>query len=146
MINHLAAQLAMRNRLLTVSGLPSAEAWELKRFTPTGAPYIADQFIPATSTLLTVPAQHGLIEETGIYVVQFFGLDGADLSTIRTPADAIVAVFAPETAIATTAGDVVRVRSNPGPFAGQILPMENGYAVCTIRVPWYAHSQNVIAA
>lgn len=147
MIDHAAAHLAMRNLLLAVSSLPAARAFENVAFTPVaGTPYVAEQFVPATSSAVTVPVARALVEETGLYVVQWFGLDGAGISAVRTGVDAVLAAFAPGTSVTSTAGDVIRVRSDTGPRASQILPQPNGFAVCTITIPWYAYSQNIITA
>lgn len=147
MIAHGPAHLALRNRLLTVAGLPTARAFENVAFTPVaGTAYVAEQFVPATNTALTIPTAHALVEETGLYVVQWFGLDGAGISAIRAGADAVLAAFAPGTSVTSTANDVIRVRSDTGPRASQILPQPNGFAVCTITIPWYAYSQNVITS
>lgn len=147
MIARVPAHLALRNRLLTVSGLPASRAWENKAFTPSaGTPYLTDEFAPATSAALSVPVKSAVVEERGLYVVTLYGLANDGISTIGAWADAILAAFAPGTAVTSTANDVIRVRSDVGPFASQIIPMDSGFAVCTIRIPWYAHSQNVIAA
>jgi len=146
-IAHGPAHLALRNRLLSVSGLPAARAWENKSFTPSaGTPYLTDEYAPATSTALSVPVKSAVLEERGLYIVTLYGLPNDGITNIRTWTDAILAAFAPGTAVTSTANDVIHVRSDIGPFAGQIIPMESGFAVCAIRIPWYAHSQNVIAA
>lgn len=146
MIDHEAGHLALRTQLVAISGLPSARAWENKDFTPTaGTPYIADQYVPATHRLLTTMAQGGSAVETGLYVIQWFGLKGSGISAIRTGAAAILAAFAPGSSFATTAGDTIRVRTDTAPVPGQILPLDKGWAVCTTKIPWQAYSHNVVA-
>lgn len=147
MINQKASHLALRARLLTVVGLPSVEAFENKQTVPTaGQPYLAEQFVPATSRMLSFPAAKGTVEETGLYVIQWYGVDDTGISAIRDGVQAILAAFAPGTTITSTAGDVLKVRSDVGPTAGQIVQIDGGWAVCTVKIPWRAWSQNVIAA
>jgi hypothetical protein len=127
--------------------LPAARAWENKNYTATpGAPYIADSYVPATMALISLPASNGVVEETGLYVVQWFGLADSGIGAIRAGVQAILAAFAPGTSITSTTGDVLRVRTDVGPTAGQIIPMDNGWSVVTVRIPWRARSQNAIAA
>lgn len=147
MIDHLAAHLALRARLLTASGLPTARAWENKDFTPAGStPYVADQYVPATTALVSFPAANGITEETGLYVVQWYGVANTGITAIREGVQAILAAFTPGTVMTLTTGDVLRVRADVGPMGGQILPAEGGWAVSTIKIPWRAWSTNVIAA
>jgi hypothetical protein len=146
-VNHEQAHLALRNRLLTVAGIPSVNAWENKKFSATpGTPYLADQYVPATSRNLSFPANTGTTEETGLYVIQWYGIDDTGIGAIRTGVQAILAAFAPGTALTSTTGDVIRVRSDVGPFGGQIIPLDSGFACCTVKIPWRARSTNVIAA
>jgi hypothetical protein len=145
-INHTAAQLALRSRLLTVAGLPAARAWENKNYTAIpGTPYVADSYVPGTNSLITFPANNGTVEETGLYVVQWYGVADSGIGTIRAGVQAILAAFAPGTVVTSTTGDVIRVRTDVGPMAGQLMPMDAGFAVCTVKIPWRARSQNAIA-
>lgn len=147
MIDHLAAHLALRARLLAVNGLPAVNAFENKAFTPVqGTPYVADQYVPATQQLVGLPAQHGIVEETGLYVVQLYGVDGAGITPLRTLAQAVLAAFTPGTVVTSTANDAIRVRGDVAPMGGQIIPRDDGWATCTIKIPWRAYSQNLIAA
>ena len=145
MIDHAAAHLALRNRLLGVAGLPAFAA-ENKTYQPAaGTPYVADQYVPATTALVTMPDASGTTEETGLYVINWFGLANSGISGIRAGVQAILAAFAPGTVVVSTAGDAIRVRTDVGPQTGQIIPMDNGFAGCTVKIPWRARSQNAIA-
>jgi hypothetical protein len=146
-ISHAAAHLALRVRLLTVAGLPASRAFENKAYTPTaGTPYLTDAYVPSTLTMLSFPAKNGTVEETGLYVVQWFGLHDAGFTAIRAGMQAILAAFAPGTSITSNTGDVIRIRTDVGPMAGEITPLDSGWSVCIARIPWRAHSANVIAA
>lgn len=147
MIDRVQAQLALRGRLLSVPGIPTHNAFENKAFTPTtGTPYLADQFVPATTRLVAFPAQSGTVEETGLYVIQWYGLTDSGITDIGAGVQAILAAFAPGTTITTTGGDVIRIRSDVGPQGGQITPLDSGFAVCVVQIPWRAQTTNAIAA
>jgi len=145
-IDHTAAHLALRAQLLTVSTLPAARAFENKDYVPvTGTPYVADSYVPATHRLLSVTAKQGTAQETGLYVVTVHGLENSGLS-VRTIAQSILAAFLPGQTFTTTTGDVVRIRSDLAPYAGQVTPLDTGWALCVIRIPWRAFSSNQLAA
>jgi len=140
MIDHQEVHLALRNRMLTASGLPSGtnHALENRTFTPSGTPYIEEDFVPATSARIAFP--RGTIEDTGLYVVKWYGLANTGIAAIRAGVKAILAVFAPGWGMTLGSGDVLRVENNPAPWPGQILPQPNGFAVCTITIPWRCQS------
>lgn len=145
MIDHVAVQLALRSRLLTADGIPgsSQRSWENKDFTPTaGTTFLAEQYVPGPTTLLTTTAR-GVIECRGLYVVTWGGIANSGITAIRTGVDSILAVFPPGTTITTLAnGDVLRVRGNPAPYAGQIIQNDAGRAACTITIPFVVLSTN----
>lgn len=144
MIDQQSAMLALRAQLLTVSQLPALRAWELIDFTPTsGQPYLADAFVPATQRLVSV-SRNGTVEETGLYVLTWHGLSGVGRSAIAAGVQAVLEAFPPGATFASQAGDTIRVRSDTGPYAGQIIPVDGGWAVCTIRIPWRAYSANLV--
>lgn len=108
MINAAAAHLALRARLLAVSGIPAARAFDNKKYVGVpGTPYIADSWVPATNTLRTITARNGTGQETGLYVVQWFGLADAGITDIRAGVQGILAAFTPGTAVTSTTGDVI---------------------------------------
>lgn len=140
-----SAEAAAAARSLT-SGLPVLRGGDNARFEPVpGRPYIEAELVPATTTQRTAPASNSHIEETGLYVVRWYGLANKGSTAIRRSVDAIKRLFAPGTAF-VIGGDAVRVRGNPGPQAGQILPQDGGFAVCTVTIGWIANSRNAIAA
>lgn len=131
--------LALRAQLLTVSELPAARAWENKKYEPTHVEYIADEFVPATNTLRG-SAVGGLIERTGLYIVKVFGLADSGITAIRAIASAILAAFpiGPNGGWVHwfANGDKLFLRNELGPWAGQLLPLDNGLTVCTVTVPY----------
>jgi len=153
MIDDTAIHLALRNRLLTVSGLPSTSnrAWENKEFTRTqGTAYIEEEYVPGPPALITVPADTGTLEHRGIYVVRWYGIENAGVTAIRAGVKAILAKFSYGTRITCTDGQVVRIGTPTGtasgPTSSQIVPTGDGWAVCTIKVPFWLLTTNAIAA
>lgn len=131
---------------LIVAGLPEGRVYDNATFTPvSGRPYIEEDFVPATSTLVSFPASGGMVEETGLHVIKWYGLSGTGVTGIRRSVDALLDLFTPGTTV-TADGTTVRVRGNPGPYAGQLLAIDGGWTVCTLTIPWLARTTNAIAA
>jgi hypothetical protein len=140
----MAVEAAGGNETLA-AGLPEGRAWDNAAFTPTaGRPFLEEDFIPATTTLLG-QKNGGMVIETGLYVLKLYGLSDKGVSAIRKTIDALKALYAPGTTM-TAGSHAVRVRENPGPYAGQILPQGDGRSLCVLTVPWEAYSINSIAA
>lgn len=138
------AQGSTAGRTLSVS-VPAGRSWENVDFTPsTGSPYISEQFVPAASRLIGV-ASGGTVEETGLYVVTYYGLANYGFGAIRRVIDAYKARFAPGTSIAVGSANV-RVRGDTSVYSGQIIPLDDGYASCQLTIPWRAWTQNTITA
>ena len=129
-------RLALRNQLLTVSGLPAARAWTNVEHTPVqGQAFIAESFSQDTAHLRTLTAG-GVIEATGMYAIQWYGVADTASQSIDDGVAAILAAFPPGLALPLSDGTSVRVRGGIAPFAGEILPTGDGWAVCTVKVFW----------
>lgn len=140
-----ATDVAASGRTITV-GVPFQRAYDDVALTPVpGFPYIEESFVPATSRIRTVPAATGYAEDTGLYVVKWFGLSGNGLG-IRTCADAVLARFTPGTSFVLSDGTTVRIPTELGPKAGQITPVAGGWSFVSIDIPYIAESINAIAA
>jgi translation initiation factor 1 (eIF-1/SUI1) len=129
-------------------GLPSHRAWENEKFDQSeaaGFPYIAEQFVPATSELKTIMGQGGTVEETGLYVLTLFGLSGAGQAGIRKYVNALKSLYAPGTTM-TAGSHTIRVRGDTSTRAGQIIPLGGEWSTCQLTIPWRAFSINAIAA
>lgn len=138
-------QAAATGRTLDV-GVPALRAWENVALRPTsGQHYIEESYVPGTSKLWTFRAQGGQCEETGLYVLRWYGLSGHGPDGLRACVDALKALFAPGTSFTITGG-IIRVRTDIGPWAGEIRRLDGGWAVVTLTIPWLARSTNVIAA
>lgn len=126
-------------------GAPIGRAFDNKKFTPVaGRPYIEEDFVPGTSTLLG-SKNGGYVYEEGLYIWKWYGLEGKGEGGIRRPANAIKALFAPGTVLFAN-GIPVRVRGDASVKTSQILPQTNGWAICTATIPWRAETINTVAA
>jgi len=135
---------AAAGRTIT-AGFPSFRAWENKPLEPgAGIPYVEEDFVPATHKVLTAPANTGLAEETGLYVLKWYGVPEIGVAALRKSNLALAKLFAPGTNLAAGA-DVVRMRSDTAVFSGQVLQMSTGWAVLKLTIPWRAYSANVVA-
>lgn len=147
MIDYTAVHLALRGQLLTTVGVGTDQAWENMRYAPVqGVPFLRESFVPATSTQLTTYHPSAIIEHTGLYILSWNGDNGSGIAAIRTVVAAILAKFTPGTSLAVSNGDTVYVRSRPGPWAGQLIPMDDNFTRCTITIPWLVRSANAVAA
>lgn len=130
------------SRSLTV-GLPSARGWENVALEPTaGVPYIEEQYVPGSAALRSMPAAYGTLEDRGLYVVAWYGQEGAGLADLSRCSAAVLALFKPGTAFTIGTDTVVRVLEDPAPWRGQIRQDSPGWAVVVITVPWRAFSIN----
>jgi len=141
----LVTEAAAAARTISVK-LPAMRAWENTTFTPvTGKPYLEEDYVPATMTLISAPARNGEVTETGLYVLKVYGLSGKGIAALRKSVDALRLLYAPGTTM-TAGAHTVRVRTDVSTQTGQIIPLDGGWSVLTLTVPWWAMSTNVIAA
>lgn len=140
--------LALRGILLTVPGLPAPTdrvyenayvvvGGQKVPYQPKpGVSYITEQSVPATSALQT-NTPRGLVLDTGLYIVTWFGITGEGDNAIRAGTTAIKNAFKIGTAVTTPSGNVVRVRTDQGPVAGQIIPLtEGGHSYSQVTIPY----------
>lgn len=138
----LTAQTAAGGRSLTV-GLPSNRAWENVAFQPTaGVPWVREEFIPGPTAQVTI-GPGGDLEATPMYAVHVNVKDDTGL-TAKRYVQALRVLFAPRTQIPLSTGDTLRVRADTGPYAGQLLQSQPGFAVQPLTIPLRLRSPNVI--
>lgn len=139
------AQAAASGRALSVT-LPALRAWDNLDFTPVpGRPFVEADFVPGPHTLRTGPAQGGVRETDGLYVVRWYGLANTGASNIRKAVGALEALFTPGTTFAA-GSHTVRIQADRAPFASQITQRPGGWALCTYTIPWRVWSANVVVA
>jgi hypothetical protein len=135
-------EAAAGNRSLTV-GLPSQRAWENVAFQPTaGVPWVEEQFLPGPASQVTL-GPNGELEATPMYAL-YVNLPAETGLTVKRYVNALRVLFAPRTAIPLANGDVLRVRSDTGPFAGQLQQGQPGFAVQPLTIPLRIRTQNII--
>lgn len=144
-VDNTAIQLALRARVMTLGALPALRSWENVEFTPTnGQPYIEEDFVPATVTLKgLIPG--GLVENTGLYIIKWYGLSNTGLNSITHGVDQLLALFPPGATITASSGDVVRIRGDVAPYRGQLRQDLPGWAVVLVTIPYRVLSISVAA-
>lgn len=142
MVDHLKCQLALRSHLMTVADLPTDKAWENVHFEPTtGQPFLEEEYVPATQTLRGL-TPGGVVEDTGIYVIRWYGIQNTGISAIRNGVQSILTAFRPGLSISASDGAVIRIRGNPAPFTSQLRNTDAGRAVVTISIPFRVYTHN----
>lgn len=135
-------EVAAGGRSLTV-GLPSQQAWENVAFQPTaGVPWVREEFLPGPTAQVTL-GPLGELEATPMYAL-YVNVPAETGLTVKRYVNALRALFAPRTAIALANGDVLRVRSDTGPYAGQLQQSQPGFAVQPLTIPLRIRSFNLI--
>lgn len=137
------AQSAGAGRSL-VAGVPATRGFDNKRVKPiSGRPYIEEEFVPGGHSLMGTTS--GMNNEDGTYRIRYYGIEGKGIAGIRKWIDALKALYAPGTNLVAGA-NTVRVRTDSSVRSTQIIPLQNGWAYSTLIVPWWALSNNTIAA
>jgi len=136
------AQSAAGGRSLSVT-LPTQRAWENVDFTPTtGSPYVTEEYLPGAAQKITI-GPFGEIEALPIYLPRIFVPSNTGRAAVSQYADAVLALFAPETTI-TVGADSLRVRGDVAPFLGQLLNLDAGFAVIPITIPLRYRTPNAL--
>ena len=136
------AESAGAARTLAV-GLPADRAWENVPLDPTTAkPYVEETYLPGPMTQITL-GPLGILEADPSYLVRVFVPMENGVGAARSYVDALFTLFAPRTSI-TVAGATVSVRTQPGPFAGQLLQTDSGFASVPFTVPLRVRTANSI--
>lgn len=144
-----AVYLALRLR--AKPALPTAREMENVPFTPPAtAPYAEEDFVPATNRLISVTKTNGVAIMTGLYVLRWFGEAGVGTSAMNSGLTAVLALFPIGLGITATDGSVIIIGSyegqnrgpNMGPQRGQIVNLDNGRPVCTVKIPFWLQSTN----
>lgn len=125
--------------------LPELVQWDnvaLRGGPITGRPYLEEEYAPATASLVGMPYTNGTVEDTGLYIVRWYAGSDLGLGALATPADAILSLFKPGTALSLGGGLHVRVRGDTGPSRSPIRVDLPGWSVITVTIPWRVYSLN----
>ena len=144
-LDHNAVHLALRAQ--AKPALPAIREKENVAFTPPASdPYSEEDYVPASSRLVTLQAKGGTMLDTGLYVLRWFGVVAIGTTDMNAGLTALLARFQPGTALTLADGTLVRVGGDPvagtgsarqSATRGQIINLDNGRPVCTVRIPWY---------
>jgi hypothetical protein len=133
-----AVESGASGRSLTV-GLPSGQAWEDVKFTPTARkPFIIEQYLPGPGELITLKPS-GSVEYLPQYVVQVVTPDLTGGAASYSYADAVLAHFPVGMTLTAADGATLRVRGQPAPFSSQLIPYTAGAMVVTVSIPFRVH-------
>ena len=122
--------------------LPGDRAWENVEFTPTaGRPFIVEQLVPGSTTQFTAGA-NGWMEAQVLYSVQVHVPQKVGIGAANGYADALATLFSPRTTMTLTNGDTLRVRADTGPYRGQLISRDPGWATVPITVPLRLYTTN----
>ncbi len=144
-------EAAGSGKSLTV-GMPQTRAFEnIQPALPDSRSYVwvREEFVPATTNLHCFPAQSSVMEETGLYILTWFGLPKYGVGGIRASVDALRALFTPGTTLLAGSTPVKITGTSltqPGPNAGQLIPTGDGWVYCQLRIPWSCYTTNTVAA
>ena len=135
-------EVAAGSRSLTV-GLPSQRAWENVAFEPTpGVPWVEEHFVSGPARQISL-GPLGEIEVEPMYALHM-NLPSETGLTVRRYVNALRVLFAPRTAITLSNGDVLRVRSDTGPYPGDLQQGRPGFAVLPVTFPLRLRTSNSI--
>lgn len=124
------------------AGLPAFRSWDnVEVKPPARRPYVRESYVPATSTLRGMVAG-GLLEDTGLYVIKWYGLSNTDVLAIRKAERKVFELFPAGLGVSVSDGSTVRIRGDIAPFSSQITPQGDGWSVCTITLPWRVFTNN----
>jgi hypothetical protein len=136
------AEAAAPGRQLSV-GLPAGRAWENVEYRPQERTwYVDEDYLPGPSEYSTL-GQAGRTTHWPVYVLTLYGVADTGPEALYKLADAVLRLFRAGTAIPVATGDVLRVRSEPAPFRGQVLPSEAGRASITVTIPLWLTVDNI---
>lgn len=139
----LTAEVAAGGRSLSV-GLPSQASYENAEFQPTaGIPWWREQFIPGPSSQDTV-GPGGRLSALPQYAIHVHVPANTKL-TAKRYVNKLRVQFAHRTKIALPTSGTLAVRSDTGPYAGELQQSQPGFAVQPFTIPLrLLDSSNVI--
>ena len=138
----LETEVAAGSRTLA-AGLPLGRAWENSAFLDdsqeklpvTGWPWVEEQFIPGPLEHWTVGDEGGTLSVEPQYVVHINVPEDTGIYAANAYRKALRQLFKPATKMTLTNGDTLRVRTDTGPYAGQLIQRKPGWAVSPITFP-----------
>jgi hypothetical protein len=137
-----AAEAGVGGRSLA-AGLPVTRKWENVEFDPpVGRVYIEESFTEGTSTVRSLPADGGVLDDTGLYVLRWYGLANTGMRSLRDPMKKLRTLFKPGTTLPLSDGTTLRIRTDVSPTVSGIQPGKPGWSMISIAIPWRLLSLN----
>lgn len=134
---------ASGTRTLSV-GIPATRGLEnVQAARAAGRPFWEEDYIPGPATVTTI-GPFGRIVATPLYRLKVYGLANRGIAGLGGYAKALAALFPSELIIPIGAGDVLRVRGDQGPYAGEQMPDAPGWAVIPVTIPLRLYTLNSI--
>ena len=138
-----AVDAVAAGRTLSV-GLPTMQALTNVDFTPvTGRPYVEESYTPGPAGQVTL-GPLGQVELFPMYTLNLYGISNTGISGLMATVDALLLLFAPRTTLVLSSGDVVRVRTQPAPYASPVMQASPGWAMCAVTIPCWVRTANAI--
>jgi len=137
------AEASGGGRSLT-TGVPVIRAFEnVEKKRVAGRWYLREEYIPGPGEVIGVgPTTQ--VEYLPQYLIHVEGLADVDAMAMLKMEKAILTGFPPMLAIVLDNNDIVRVRTEPAPYAGQILSRNTGAPESVITIPLVARTSNPI--
>ncbi len=137
------AEAASSGKTLSV-GLPAQQSWENMDFTPeAGRPFIAEQFVPGPVQQVTV-GPGGDVEYLPMYILDIFAPLNVGVAALHYYADALLALFPPRFAMTLPSGIIARMRTDTGPFRGQMRRTRDNWVSVQLTFPLWLRAPNTI--
>ena len=128
---------------------PTLAAWDADRFAwpdvaftpPSDEAWVETDYVPGPMSRATL-ATNGELEVLPMYVIRVSGPTNAGGAVLENLADALLEHFAPGSAITNSQSEVLRVRGDVAPFAGQLLRTDTMQSTITVTVPLRLRTTN----
>jgi hypothetical protein len=122
--------------------LPALRAWENVAFKPEdGRWYVDENYLPGGVGRITV-APNAEFDAEPSYVLKLYGLSGRGSGALHRVSDAILKLFKPGSWLQIPDGYLLRVKIDPAPYKGEVLPEEASHALVVITIPLAVRFRN----
>lgn len=138
------AETLVSGRSLVV-GLPGKRAWENMPFAPEdGRWYVEEDYLPGPVARATLGKNNFETNVDPLYVLRLYGISGKGVHALFKVSDGILKLFYPNLEMLVEDGHILRVKSDPAPDRGQVLPEGASHALVVISVPLWVRATNTI--
>lgn len=140
------AQAASSGRSLAV-GLPTLRVYQNRKLAPTNLRvYVTEELVQGATGVKTLFARSGRFQEEWLSFWTLYGIAGTGDDAMLAWVDAFKRLFTAGTRFTLSDGNTADVRRDVTVKNGQILPVDGGWARCTITIPLIGSTTNAVAA